>query len=475
MGPAPNLLWTLGDAIAACDGWPEGEIDPDAPICSVSIDSRTALPNALFVAIRGDNLDGHDYIAKAFASGATAALVAEDAGLDAAAAQGPLIRVSDTLKGMERLAKSARARSHAAVIAVTGSVGKTGTKEALRLALGPSGSVHASAKSHNNHWGVPLSLANMAPDVQFGVFEVGMNHAGEITPLTAMVRPQVAIVTTVEPVHLEFFASVAEIAEAKAEIFSGLDRDGTAIVNRDNAHFELLARRAQEAGARRVVSFGEHEEADARLVQANSTAGGSDVWARICGEAVSYRIGAPGRHLVMNSLAVLAAVQAAGADLRAGAQALKDYQAQTGRGARATLEAAAGKVLLIDESYNANPVSMAAALATLGSTPRRKFARRIAVLGDMLELGETSAELHRKLAEPVDAAGIDVVFACGPHMHALFEALPEDVRGAYAETSDGLRAALLDTVEVGDVVMVKGSLGSKMGVLVKALREHFAR
>ncbi len=465
-------LWTLGDAIAACGGWPDGEVAQDQPVSSVSIDSRTLESDALFVAIRGESLDGHDYVAQAFAAGAAAALVADDAKVDAS---GSLVRVPDTLKGLERLGKSARARTQAAVIAVTGSVGKTGTKEALLLALAPSGAVHASIKSYNNHWGVPLSLANMARDVRFGVFEVGMNHPGEIIPLTGMIRPNVAIITTVEAVHLEFFDSVDQIAEAKAEIFSGLERGGTAILNRDNTYFEKLARRANEAGAGRVMTFGLHEDADARLIEHRETAQGSKVWARIDGAAITYDIGAPGRHIAINSLAVLAAVKSAGGDLKKGAEALARYEAQQGRGAREVFALPDGPVVLIDESYNANPASMCAALAALGVTPRVEGARRIVVLGDMLELGRSSDELHRALVEPVDAAGVDVVFACGPHMHALFEALPDAMRGAYAETSEGLRTALLETVAAGDVVMIKGSLGSKMGLLVEAFREHFSR
>jgi len=463
-------LWTFEKVLDATAGRAEGAHAPE--LLSVSIDSRTLEPGALFAAIRGDNLDGHDYVGQAFEAGAAAALVAQGAKLDV---PGALIRVPDTLEALNRLGSTARARSEARVIAVTGSAGKTGTKEALRLALGASGRVHASEKSYNNHWGVPLSLANFAQRNDFGVFEAGMNHAGEITPLSRLIRPHIAIITTVAPVHLEFFDTEEKIAEAKAEIFSGLEPGGTAILNRDEPHFELLKSRALEAEPERIISFGVNENADVRLMKFQPGGDASEVGAVIEGEQISYRIGAPGRHLVMNSLAVLAALHAVGADLQAGAQALGGYRAQAGRGARMEFALDDGRVTLIDESYNANPASMRAALDVLAETPRAELPRRIAVLGDMLELGGTSSQLHAELAEPVDAAGVDVVFACGSHMRAMYDALPEGRRGAYAENSEGLETALLETVQAGDVVMVKGSLGSAMGPLVEALRAHLMR
>jgi UDP-N-acetylmuramoyl-tripeptide--D-alanyl-D-alanine ligase len=460
-------LWTFDEVVSASGGRAEGTGMPE--ITSVSIDTRTLQPGALFAAIAGDNHDGHDFVGKAFEAGAAAALVADNAQVES---DGLLIRVDDTLEGLNRIGKTARSRTAAAVIAVTGSVGKTGTKEALRLALAPSGQVHASEKSYNNHWGVPLTLANMACETRFGVFEVGMNHPGEITPLVSLIRPHVAIITTVELVHLEYFASVEQIANAKAEIFDGLEPGGTAIINRDNPHFSLLHSKAKGAEAGRIVGFGAHEEADAKLIEMRESSDSSQVWARICGEAVTYRIGAPGRHLVLNSLAVLAAIKAVGGDLGAASKALADYRAQPGRGEREVFDFEGGEVILIDESYNANPASMRAALATLASVPHEQAKRRIAVLGDMLELGETSPKLHAELAAPVDAAGVDVVFACGPHMRMLYDALPGPRQGVYAESSEGLRQVLLDTVRTGDVVMVKGSLGSRMGLLVEALRAH---
>ncbi len=384
-----------------------------------------------------------------------------------------LVRVGDTLEALNALGRAGRARAtDTTVIAVTGSVGKTGTKEALRLTLAPSGSVHASVKSFNNHWGVPLSLANMPKNVRFGVFEIGMNHAGEIDVLTRLVRPHLAIVTTVAPVHLGFFRSIEDIADAKAEIFHGLEPGGTAIINRDNPLYERLKRHAEQHGAR-IVSFGETEGADVRALAIELKPDGSEVRADILGDVLSYRLGAPGRHLVQNSLAVLAAVKLAGADLGAAARALADLRAQAGRGGRTLFPGKDGNIAIIDESYNANPASMRAALATLGLTPRNEFKRRVAVLGDMLELGIQGPKLHQELAEVVDGAGVDVVFACGELMGSLYQALPAGRRGAYAKTAEELAPLLTAGVGPGDVIMVKGSLGSRMGPLVEALKRRF--
>ena len=362
-----------------------------------------------------------------------------------------------------------RARAEATVIGVTGSVGKTGTKEALRLALARSGETHASVASYNNHWGVPLSLARCPASARYAVFEMGMNHAGEIEPLTRLVRPHVAIVTTVAPVHLEFFGSLEAIADAKAEIFSGVEPGGAAVINRDNPQFARLASAAKSAGVERIVSFGEHAKADARLLKCALHPDCSTVQARILGTDVTYKLGAPGRHVVLNSLAVLAAVSLAGADLALAALALAEIKPPTGRGARSTLHLNGGTALLIDESYNANPASMGAALALLGQADVGPRGRRIAVLGDMLELGARGADLHRELREPVLAHGVDLVFCCGPLMRALWEALPSERRGGYAESSAALESQLLAAIRPGDAVMVKGSLGSRMGPLVKAL------
>jgi UDP-N-acetylmuramoyl-tripeptide--D-alanyl-D-alanine ligase len=461
-------LWTLGEIVSATRGTCFGA--GDAPVTGFSIDSRSLRPGEAFVAIRGPNRDGHAFVAAALDQGAACAIVD---GTFPPGDEERLVRVGDTLEALNDLGRAARARAtDTMVIAITGSAGKTGTKEALKLALQPSGAVHASAKSFNNHWGVPLSLANMPKAVRFGVFEIGMNHAGEIAALTRLVRPHIAIVTTVAPVHLGFFRSVEEIADAKAEIFRGLEPKGSAIINRDSPYYERLKRHALGHGAK-IVGFGETQDAEARLMEVELRSDGSKIKADILGETIDYDLGAPGRHLVQNSLAVLAAVKMAGANVTLAARALDGLHAQAGRGARTLIAAAGGRMAIIDESYNANPASMRAALATLGLTPRSEFSRRVAVLGDMLELGPEGPKLHQELAEVVDGAGVDVVFACGELMGSLFEALPADRRGAYTKTAEELAPKLVGAVGPGDAIMVKGSLGSRMAPLVEALKRRF--
>lgn len=461
-------LWTLGEILSATRGRCLGA--PAAPVRGFSIDTRSLEKGEGFVAIRGPNRDGHAFVAAALDQGAACAIVD---GTFPPGDEERLIRVGETLEALNDLGRASRARAtDTKVIAVTGSAGKTGTKEALKLVLARSGTVHASAKSFNNHWGVPLSLANMPKTVNYGVFEIGMNHAGEIAALAPIVRPHIVIVTTIAPVHLGFFRSVEEIADAKAEIFLGLEPGGAAIINRDSPYFERLKARALERRAR-IVGFGEAQDAEARLLSVELQSDGSDVKADILGETLSYRLGAPGRHIVQNSLAVLAAVKLAGADLRAAASALDGLQAQSGRGARTLIETHSGRIAVIDESYNANPASMRAALATLGLTPRGEFTRRVAVLGDMLELGPEGPKLHQDLAEFIDGAGVDVVFACGELMGSLFQALPASHQGAYAKTAEELQPKLLGAVGPGDAIMVKGSLGSRMAPLVEALKRRF--
>jgi len=465
------MLWTLEALAAAAHAQIDG--GPYAAVQGVSIDSRTLEPGDLFVALR-DVRDGHDFVSNAFAAKAAAALV--DMGYERKPADGALLRVADTLAGLVDIAKASRARSPARVIAVTGSVGKTGTKEMLRAVLSRLGPTHAAEKSFNNHWGVPLTLARLPVSSTFGVFEIGMNHAGEITPLTRMVRPHVAIVTTVEAVHIENFASIEGIAEAKAEIFLGLEPGGTAVVNRDNPWHGLLTERARAAGAK-LLTFGRDPAADVRAVDVALDPQGSKITAEHAGAQYTWRLGAPGAHLAQNSLAVLAALIALGLDrptISEALQALGSATAPPGRGARTTFKSGDGTLLLIDESYNANPTSMRAALAAVALLPRQTHRRRIAVLGDMLELGPDSPALHIGLAEAVDAAGIDLVFAAGPMMKGLFAKIDPARRGAWANTSAEIEAPLLDALRGGDVVMIKGSFGSRMGPLVGAIRSRFA-
>ena len=463
-------LWTIDDLAMAMRADKSGPL-PDG-VNGISIDSRTAAKGDVFVALT-DVRDGHDFVEAALKSGASVAIVAR-AKRGMFGADAPLLLVDDVLDALRDLARAARKRTEATIIAVTGSVGKTGTKEALRLALSADGETHASTASYNNHWGVPLSLARCPAGVKYAVFEIGMNHAGEITPLVAMVQPHVAIVTTVEPVHLEYFGSLEKIADAKAEIFSGIVPGGAAVINRDNNQYARLAAAAKAAGVSRVVSFGENAKADARLMRHALQANSSCVHASILGQDVTYKLGAPGRHLVVNSLAVLTAASLAGADLALAALALNQLRAPVGRGARMTLKVSGGHALLIDESYNANPASMAAAIALLGQADIGPQGRRIAGLGDMLELGDQGEILHRALAQEIEAAHVDLVYCSGPLMHSLWQALPSGRRGGYAETAAQLEPVVLSGIRAGDAIMVKGSFGSKMGPLVKALERQYS-
>jgi UDP-N-acetylmuramoyl-tripeptide--D-alanyl-D-alanine ligase len=468
MNVAP--LWTI-PAMAATMGAARSGPLP-AAVSGISIDSRTLAPGEAFFAIQGETRDGHDFVAHALKAGAGLAVIAtgKRASFDHDV---PLLAVADVLEALRALAAAARARSQARVIAVTGSVGKTGTKEALRLALAPQGETHASASSYNNHLGVPLSLARCPASARFAVFELGMNHAGEIEPLTRLVRPHLAIITAVEPVHLEFFGSVEAIADAKAEIFLGLDQRGCALINRDSAQFARLKKRADRAGIMHCLTFGESTAADARLLNCRAQPDGTTVEACILGRDITYKLGAPGRHVVLNSLAVLATIAVIGADVRVAAEALAQWRPSRGRGARLNIDVPGGSILLIDESYNANPASMRAALALLGDANGTGGGRRIAVLGDMLELGASAPRLHRDLADAVVACGIDLVFCCGPLMRALWDALPTDRRGSYAPTSAELQSRLLAALKPGDTVMVKGSLGSRMGAIVAAVEHRY--
>ncbi len=459
-------LWQWQDLIAVTQGQPDGA--PAARIGGFSIDTRSLAPDEVFVALK-DRRDGHAFVPEAFKAGAAAAIVARS--YAPSRSVGALLRVDDPLRALASIGRAARTRSNARIVAITGSVGKTGTKEMLRHSLALSGPTHAAEKSYNNHWGVPLTLARMPPDCTFGVFEIGMNHAGEITPLAELVRPHVAVITTVEPVHLGYFDSVEAIAAAKAEIFSGLVPGGTAVIPRDSPHYALLLARARAVGAG-IVTFGYHEEADFRALQVDLGAKGSSVIAGHGSQRFPYRVGTPGEHYVKNSLAVLATLIAVGADAMRCLPALVRVSAPPGRGARTLLDTPGGQILLIDESYNANPASMRAALATMGSIPREEFPRRVAVLGDMLELGEASADLHRALREAIDAAGVDLVVACGPMMRLLLDDLAPE-RRVWSATSAELEAVLFGVVEAGDVVMIKGSLGTRMAPLVAAMLGRF--
>jgi len=377
-----------------------------------------------------------------------------------------LLEVANTDEGLNALAVAARARSQAQVVGVTGSVGKTGVKEALAVVLGEQSPTHATTGNLNNQWGVPLTLARMPRDTAYAIIEMGMSGPGEIALLSRLVRPHAGIITTIAPAHLEFFDSVADIADAKAEIFEGLS-GGVAILNRDNPFFAVLSEAATLAGAREVIGFGAHPDAEARLLDLVAGPDGSRVSAMICGTEVGYKIEIPGRHWVMNSLAVLATAHALGADLGAAAETMSTLSAPDGRGAKRNIDIGAGGFDLIDDSYNASPASVRAALDTLSTAQPGEGGRRIAVLGDMLELGDLSEQLHAGLATA--ASAVDRVYTAGPHMARLHEALAEELRGAHGTDSSAIAPVVASEVRAGDVVLVKGSLGSRMALVVEAL------
>lgn len=466
---ARPLLYDVGEMAAAMGadvrGVPGG-------VHGISIDSRTLEAGDAFFAITGEASDGHDYVAKALAGGAALAVVARYRA-DAFAADVPLLLVDDVLAALNDLARAARARSSARIVAVTGSVGKTTTKEALRVALGADGETHASAASYNNHWGVPLSLARLPRAARYGVFEIGMNHPGEISPLVKLVRPHVAIITTVEAAHLAQFSGLEEIADAKAEIFDGLEPGGAAVLNADNGQFARLKAAAAAKGVARIVTFGAAEGTDVHLKSLTLQPTCSVAVADVLGTPVTFKAAMPGRHIVQNMLAVLAATALVGADLALAAIALGRMQPPAGRGVPVRLGLDGAEATLIDESYNANPASMRAALEVLGYTGTGPRGRRIAVLGDMLELGPDGPALHAALADDIRTNGIDLVFCSGPLMHALWDALPHERRGGYAHGAQHLEPMVASAIRAGDTLMVKGSNGSRMGPLVKALSDRF--
>ncbi|MEB2843224.1 UDP-N-acetylmuramoylalanyl-D-glutamyl-2,6-diaminopimelate--D-alanyl-D-alanine ligase [Rhizobiales bacterium RZME27] len=466
-----SLLWTSQEMTAVMEGRPFGALPTG--ITGISIDSRSIGEGEAFFAIKGDRVDGHDYVGVAVANGAALIVVAEGKLPAMGRISVPMIVVEDVLEALGKLAVAARKRSRAQIVAVTGSVGKTTTKEMLRHALAPSGKVHAAVASFNNHWGVPLTLARMPIDTYFGVFEIGMNHSGEIRPLVAMVRPHVAVVTTIAAAHLGHFRDLDEIAEAKAEIFEGVLPGGAALINRDIPQYDLLDKAAQAAGVENVLTFGQHAKADFRLADFEGNADGSVIWATLQGDTTEVRIGAPGRHIAENAMAALAVVALFDADMDAARQALADLKPVKGRGERHTLGIGEGHLTLIDESYNANPASMRAAIALLAAHEPELSGRRIAVLGDMLEMGEHSTKVHQNLAGALLASGIEHVWLAGPEMAALRDSLPESVEVAYFETTPELADYSVSSVVPGDVLMVKSSLGLGFRKIIDALIDNY--
>jgi UDP-N-acetylmuramoyl-tripeptide--D-alanyl-D-alanine ligase len=458
MMPATTPLWT-SSAIVDATG---GKASRPFEVSGVAFDSREVGPGDLFVALKGEHSDGHDFVSQALIAGAGGVLVERDM-------LGPAVRVADTTVGLNDLGIAARARTDARIIGVTGSAGKTGTKEALFKALDRMsfGGAHRSLKSYNNHVGVPLSLARMPAQTRYGIFEMGMNHEGELRALTRIVRPHVAIITTIAPAHIEHFGTEAKIAEAKAEIFEGLTDDGVAIIPYDSPHAALLYSAAIRY-ARQVVTFGMGEGADVRVIEeAPAAHGGTLVTAQLLNARLSFTVAMPGRHWVSNALAVLATVEAVGGDLAQAGLALAQMTGLPGRGARSRIHTSdGGEALLIDEAYNANPASMVATLAQLGEETGK---RRVAVLGAMKELGGLSDSLHGGLAGAVKAAGVGLAVLVGDEMGPLADALAGDIPVERAKDVNEVMDFMRDRLTDGDVVLVKGSNSVGLSRLVEKL------
>jgi len=450
-------LWTSAELRTATNG----TLAADVAISGVSIDSRNVAPGDIFIALR-DQRDGHEFVADALARGAVAAMV--DHRPPGAADTTKLLRVADTLAGLTALGAAGRARAVARVVGVTGSVGKTTTKEMLRVTLGAFGVTHASAASHNNHWGVPLTLARLPREAAFAVVEMGMNNRGEIAPLSRLARPDVGIITSIGTAHIGMLGSQAAIAAEKGDIIAGITPGGTAILPADSAFLPELMTRARDAGLH-VMTHGEAASADARLLsyQASPECGVAEV--SLLGQSLTLHLGAAGRHVALNACAVLAVVKVLGLAPDVAGRALGDFTASAGRGAMRRIHVAGGEALLIDDSYNASVASVRAGLAVLAAQPAT---RRILAFGDMLELGAEGPAQHAALAD--DALRIcDLVFCCGALSKHLFEALPTAQRGGHFPNSTSLAPALRDALKPGDAVLVKGSLGSRMGVIITAL------
>jgi UDP-N-acetylmuramoyl-tripeptide--D-alanyl-D-alanine ligase len=467
MSIAPStILWSASDAAKATNGITNG----DWFATGVSIDTRTLETGDLFIAIKGDHSDGHLYAKAAIDKGASAIVVDHiPDGVDEARC----LIVNDTFKAMQDLGKFARARTGAKIVGITGSVGKTGTKEMLGVAFSQSGLTHYSQKSYNNHWGVPLSLSRMAAGSDFAVFEMGMNHHNEIAPLSHQVKPHIAIITTIAPVHIEHFPEgIDGIAHAKSEIFAGMDEHGIAILNHDVLQLGILKSEATRYGVKTILTFGEGEGADAKLLSCIVASNGIRAEADIMGTRVTFQLRDAGKHQAVNALSVLLAAKLLGLNLQTSIQGLQSIEPPSGRGKREMIDSGdpQNPITLIDESYNASPVAMQAAFKVLALIDPGRGGRRIAILGDMLELGADGPKLHAELALPLRAANVDLVYTCGKLMKHLHETLPQDIKKIHKDNSRELAEIVPDVLVPGDVVMVKGSLGSQMSSVVEALR-----
>lgn len=465
-------LWTSDAAAAATRGRNTTPWEANG----VSIDTRTLQPGDLFVALTAAR-DAHDFVAQALENGAAAALVSRVP--EGVSEDAPLLIVDDVQTGLEALGIAGRARTEARVVAITGSVGKTSTKEMLRAVLSEQGRTHASVASYNNHWGVPLTLARMPADTEYAVIEIGMNHPGEIAPLSKMARPHVALITTIAAAHLEAFDNIAGIAVEKASIIDGLEYGGSAVMNCDLETSAILYAKAHDA-KRKDVGFGEHGF-EYKLTNVTLNANTTVAQAEIDGDKILFKLSAVGRHFAMNGLGALAAAVELGADLGLAVGAIGRWSPYEGRGAREVIQLDAVderlSLELIDDSYNANPTSMAAALDVLAAAQvtndigRVSKGRRIAFIGDMKELGPTGPELHSGLANLDSMDSIDVVHCIGPMMQHLHTTLAEEKRGQWAETSEALVPSVMGLLDSGDVVMVKGSLSMKLAQIVDAIRK----
>ncbi|PID36829.1 MAG: UDP-N-acetylmuramoyl-tripeptide--D-alanyl-D-alanine ligase [Rhodobacterales bacterium] len=459
-------LWTSAEAVAATGG----EATRDWQASGVSIDTRTLAPGDLFIALKAAR-DGHDFVAQALDKGAAAALVTHRP--EGVAPDAPLLIVPDVQAALEALGHAARARSGARVLAITGSVGKTSTKEMARAAFSRQGTLSAAVASYNNHWGVPLSLMRMAREAEIAVLEIGMSHPGEIAPLAKMVRPHVALVTTIAPAHLEAFENIEGIAEEKASVAAGLVPGGVAVLPADLPTSPILAARAEAEGAR-VVTFGSAPGADAHLVETQLEDGATVARIRLGGQVHLIRLASAGRHFAANAAALLAAAEAMGLDVTLVARDLALWQPPDGRGARERIVLDPVDELsfeLIDDAFNANPASMGAALEVLAAAQPGPGGRRVAVLGDMLALGEGEGAMHAALADLPALDAVDVVHCAGERMRALWQRLPAGQQGRYAAQAEELAAAAHRLVAPGDIVLVKGSKAARASLVVDALRK----
>lgn len=461
-------LFTVAEIVAATGG--QASELTAGEISSISIDSRDLEPGALFVAITGDRFDGHDFVRAAIENGAAAALVSTERATELSGL--PLIVVPDALKGLEALARAARARNKGKIIAVTGSVGKTSTKEVIKAVLSQVGKTHAAVRSFNNHWGVPLTLARLPEDAEFGVFEIGMSHAGEIMPLVDMVSPEIAVITSIAPAHLEFLGSMEAIAAAKAEIFSGLTPGGIAIINADHEHLDVLTDAARKVGAGQIITYGFSAGVDVHIEDVSADETGMMATLVWPDAKISLRTGALGGHQFANATAAMCVAKVLGLDLAEAAKSIAKVEALTGRGSISRFGPSERPLVLVDDSFNANPASMAAALAVFAGM-KAPDGRKILVLGDMLELGDEGERLHEALAGSVKATGADKVHLIGLQMAALAKSLGNTAETTYAQKVGEMVEPTLNGLDYGDIVMVKGSKGVRLDVLISRIHDRF--